>query len=103
MVTLLLTKGFTLMQKLLLSFLSVSRRRYLALNIARRILRIVHDIEENEMNRFSDLLDGFDPNCRNHTSHEYGILEDDYLDAENTVAFLDSAIEDLEYACGGRF
>jgi len=90
------------MKKLLCPFLSVSRRRRLAVNFARRLLRLVHDIEENEMNRFSDMLDSFEPNHRNYTSRDYAILEDDYLDAENTVAFLDSAIEDLEYVYGGR-
>ena len=91
------------MQKLLQSFLSVSRRRHLAVNLARRILTLVRDIEDDEMNRFSDLLDGFEQNRREYSSREYGILEDDYLDAENTVSFLESAIEDIEYAYGGRF
>ena len=87
------------MRKLFRSLLSASRRsRCRAVSFVLWILRVIHDIEEIEIARYSDLLDGFNLNPGSVSRRSYGEVEDDYLDCEDALGFLDSAIENLEYA-----
>jgi hypothetical protein len=87
------------MQKLARSILSANRkRRSIAVSFALWLLRIIHDIEEGEMNRFSDKLDELDPVATDASRRAYNAVEDEYLDCEYVIGFLLSAIEDLEFA-----
>lgn len=92
------------MQMLVHSILSASRkRRCRAVSFALWLLRIIHGIEEDEMNRYSDVLDGFGPVSDNVSRRRYNAVEDVYLECECAVGYLISAIEDLEFAFEVRF
>lgn len=92
------------MQKLIHSILSANRkRRCLAVGFALWLLRIIHAIEEDEMNRYSDKLDEFDPVPDDASRRSYNAIESDCLDCEYAIGFLVSAIEDLEFAYEVRF
>jgi len=87
------------MFKLFRSILSANRnRRRFAVGLALRLLRLIRDIEKDETYRFSDELDEFDSDYQNVSRREYNAIEDDYTECEHTLGFLESAIEDLEYA-----
>ena len=87
------------MLKLLRSFLTVDRkRRCLAVGLVIWLLRLVCDIEKDEFYRYSDKLDEFDLNSENVSRNVYNAVEEEYLVCECVLGFLESAIEDLEYA-----
>ena len=87
------------MFKLFRSILSSNRnRRRFAVGLALRLLRLIRDIEKDETFRFSDELDEFDSDFQNDSRREYNAIEDDYIECEHALGFLESAIEDLEYA-----
>jgi len=92
------------MLKLFKPILSASRKcRCFAVSVALRLLRAVRDAEIDESCRFSDKLDEFDLTPENIPRRCYTAAEDDYLNSEEALGFLDSAIEDLVFAYGGRF
>jgi len=87
------------MLKLFRAFLSAKRkRRCLAVGLALCLLRLVCDIEKDEMYRYSDRLDEFDLDFQNTSHRDYIALEEGYSECECALGFLESAIEDLEYA-----
>ena len=87
------------MIKLFRAILSVHRkRRGLAVRLALRLLRLVRDIEKDEMYRYSDKLDELDLTPENVSRCDYTAIEEKCSDCECTLGFLDSAIEDLEFA-----
>jgi len=87
------------MVKLFQSILSASRkRRSFVLGAALWLLRTVRDVEKDETYRYSDKLDEFNLVLENHSQLDYYALEDEYLNCENALGFLESAIEDLEFA-----
>jgi len=85
------------MLKLFRSILSADRkRRRFAVSLALRLLWVIRDIEKDEMYRFSDMLD--DSDAHTVSRREYNAMEEAYSDCECALGFLDSAIEDLEFA-----
>jgi len=87
------------MLKLFRAVLSVDRkRRSLAVGLALRLLRLVRDIEKDEAYRYSDRLDEFDLDSHIVSRCEYIAIEEVYSECEYTLGFLESAIEDLEFA-----
>ena len=87
------------MSKLFRSILSADRkRRSFAVGLALWLLRLVSDIEQDEMYRYSDKLDEFDSDSGNVSRQVYNAIEEEYLVCECALGFLESAIEDLEYA-----
>ena len=87
------------MLKLFRSILTADRRRRrLAVGLALRLLRLLRDIERDEAYRYSDKLDEFDSGPQYVSRHDYNAVEECYLDCESALGFLESAIDDLEYA-----
>ena len=86
------------MKKLFRSFLAKSRkRRCLALRAALWLLRLLRDVEKDDMWRYSDLLDSFDFEGREVSRREYNAVEDEYISCEYVLGTFESAIEDLEF------
>ena len=92
------------MKKLFYSILSANRKhRSLAVGIVLRLLRIIRDIEDAEVSRYSDMLDKLNSHPGSVPLRHYHAAEDDYLDCEDSLEHLSSAIDDLGYAYGKRF
>ena len=84
------------MQKIFHFFLASGRkRRCMMAGVALWLLRLLRDIEEDEVQRSSDMLGacGWEVSRR-----EYNALEDECCACEYALEFLESAIEDLESA-----
>ena len=91
------------MQKLLYSILSANRkRRSLTVNLALWLLRIVHGIEEDELNYYSDELEEFSSLSDTVSGRRYDVVEDECTDREFVLGFLISAIDDLEFVYGEK-
>lgn len=87
------------MLKLFRPFLSGSRkRRCLLAGFTLRLLRLLRDIEETEMCRFSDKLDEFDFVPGSVSRLAYAAIEEECIYCECAVGFLACAIDDLEFA-----
>ena len=76
------------------------KRRSLAVRLALWLLRLIHDIEKDEAYYYSDRLDKFDLDSHTHNFSrcDYIAIEEKYSECEYTLGFLESAIEDLEFA-----
>jgi hypothetical protein len=84
------------MKKIFRYFLASSRKsRRRAVGAAIWLLRLIRDVESDEMWRNSDLLDSI---VADVSHREYLAVEDDYLDSESSLVFLESAIDDLDFA-----
>jgi len=87
------------MLKLFRSILSVDRkRRNFAVRLAIWLLCLVRDIEKDVLYRYSDMLDEFDLDSGNSSRRDYIAIEEVCSDCECILGFLESAIEDLEFA-----
>ena len=87
------------MLKFFRAILSVDRkRRRLAVGLVLWLLRLLRDIEKDEAYRYSDKLDEFDLDPQNVTRADYIAMEEVYSECEFVLGFLESAIEDLEFA-----
>ena len=87
------------MLKLFRSILSADRkRRSLAIALALRLLRLIHDIEKDELYRYSDKLDEFDLDSEKVHSCDYTAIEEECSNCEYALGYLECAIEDLEFA-----
>jgi len=90
------------MQKLFRSFLSANRkRREKAAGFALRLLRLLRDVEETEMYRYSDELDKIDLYNGDYGcvhNREYAAIEDECTNCECALGFLECAIDDLKFA-----
>ena len=85
--------------KLFRAILSADRkRRRFAVGLALRMLRLICDIEKDEVYRLSDKLDVFPIESQSISRCDYIAIEEECADCECTLGFLESAIEDLEYA-----
>jgi len=58
----------------------------------------VCDAEKDELYRITDKLDEFDWESESASRQDYITLEEKYSSCEFTLGFLESAIEDLEFA-----
>ena len=87
------------MQKLLKKILAANReRRYTAVSVAIRLLRLIQDIETTELRRCSNKLDELDRAYCDVSRHDYLQAEEDCSNCESALEFLECAITDLEYA-----
>jgi len=87
------------MQKIFRFFLASSRkRRYVLISVVLWLLRVLRDIEKDEMQRHSDRLDSLDEDIGAFPSREYNTIEEEYLYCEYILGVLDSVIEDIEFA-----
>jgi hypothetical protein len=87
------------MQKLFRFFLSAKRkRRGLIVGAALWMLRQVYDVEKDELYRYYNRLEDFDWDSENVSKSVYAAIEDECWNCEHSLGFLDSAIEDLEFA-----
>ena len=74
---------------------SGSKRRRRSVAMALWLLRLLRDAESDEMWRYSDLLDTIDADVSRRV---FVAVEDDYLNSESALGYIESAIEDLEFA-----
>ena len=87
------------MQKILRFILfSGHKRRRLAVGVILWSLRQILDFERYEMDHSSDMLDSFDLDPESISRSEYSAAEDAYSSSEYAAAYLESAIDDLEFA-----
>ena len=87
------------MLKMLKNILSANReRRYRAISVAIRFLRVIQDIETTELRRYSDKLNELDHVYCDVSKHDYILTEEECSNCENALEFLECAITDLEYA-----
>ena len=86
------------MQKIFQSILSKRKCRSLAAGAALWLLRQVYEVEKGEMHRFSDMLDSFDAEPGSCSRREYAAIEEECLESECALGFLDCAIVDLGFA-----
>jgi len=87
------------MRKILYLCLSSGRkRRCLVAGVALWLLRLLRDIECDEMYRNSDLLDSFDSEICKISRRDYNALEEEYASCEYALSVLETAIDDLECA-----
>jgi len=87
------------MRKLLCPILLAGRaRRGRAVGIALWLLRLVRDVEKEEMYRYSDELDKLDLEHESIPKRVYAALEEESITCEYVLGTLDEAIEDLEVA-----
>jgi len=87
------------MKQLFRSFLAAKRnRRRLALRVAIRLLRIVRDIEFDEMEHYERLTCALDNNSIIDSQLSFLSAEDEWSASEHALGFLDCAIDDLNFA-----
>ena len=75
-----------------------SKRRRMVAGAALWLLRLLRDVENDEMCRNSDMLDRFDSGMESVSHRKYTEVEEACLACENALGFIDCAIVDLEYA-----
>jgi len=87
-----------LMKKMFRSILLSGRnRRCRLVGVIIFILRLILDIEKDEMWRNSDLLENFDHDSYMNPRRNYQAIEEEYDSCEYIVGTLESAIEELEF------
>jgi len=87
------------MSKIIRITLSSGRRcRRLAVGMAIWLLRQVSDVEKDEMWRCNDMLDSIDLDAGGISRHRYELIEMECEISEFALAYIESAIEELEYA-----
>jgi hypothetical protein len=87
------------MPKLFRAFLSAGRkRRCRVAGLALWMLRMLRDVEETEMYRYSDKLDKLDLDPKSVSRHKYAAIEGECLNCECAIGFLECAIDDLDFA-----
>jgi len=87
------------MKKICRFFLASGRkRRCRTVSMVLWLLRMLRDVENDEVWHYSDLLDSFDSLHDAIAKHKYNALEEKYGECEFALSVLDSAIDDLEAA-----
>jgi len=81
-----------------LSLSSGRKRRRLVSGVLLWLLRLLRDIENDEMYRNSDLLDSFDSETCKISRREYNAVEEEYTSCEYALSVLETVIDDLECA-----
>jgi len=74
------------------------KRRRLAVDAALWLLRLLRDVEFDEMYRNSELLDSFDSEACKVSRREYNAVEEEYMSCEYALIVLETAIDDLKCA-----
>jgi len=87
------------MKKLFLFFLRSGRkRRCLLAGVVLWLLKLLRDVENDEMYRNSDMLDRADSGMISVSRLKYTEIEEQYTYSEYALSVLDSAIDELEFA-----
>jgi hypothetical protein len=74
------------------------KRRRLAASATLWMLRLIRDVENDEVGRLSDLIDKFDLSPESVSISKYNAIEDYCSECEFALDFLDSAIDCLDSA-----
>jgi len=87
------------MQKILRLFLaSGHKHRIRTVSAIIWVLRLLHDVELDEMRSNEDMLENLDSQDEGSYTHcKYDDIEELYLSCEYAQSVLNSAIDDLEY------
>jgi hypothetical protein len=92
------------MQKLTHSILSVKRKyRGLVVGASLWLLRIVRDIEEEEMHRIAHEMRVYDWESDSSSPDGYEALEEEDTRCDCALGFIECAIDDLDYAYWGAY
>jgi len=92
------------MKTLLRSILSASRnRRGLAVGASLWLLRIVRDVEEDEIHRIAHKLRTYDWESESASKESYTVLEEEDTCCDCALGFIECAINDLDYAYWGAY
>jgi len=92
------------MQKLFHSVLSAKRKyRGIVVGASLWLLRIVRDIEEEEMHRIARELRVYDWESEDASMDGYEALEEEDIRCDCALGFIECAIDDLDYACWGAY
>ena len=92
------------MKKLIKSFLSAKRKyRGIVVGISLWVLRIVRDIEEDEIRRVACEMRAYDRESDSSSEDGYATLEDEDARCDCALGFIECAIDDLDYAYWGAY
>ena len=92
-------KGLSNLKKLFRFFLRSGRkRRCLLAGVAIRLLKLLRDVEFDEMYRYSDMLGKSDSGMVPVSHQKYTEIEEDYTYSEYALSVLITAIDELEFA-----
>jgi hypothetical protein len=90
------------MKKLVRTILSAKRKhRGIAVGASLRLLRIVRDIEEEEIHRIAREMRAYDWESDSSSPDDYEALEEEDTRCEGALGFIECAIDDLDYAYWG--
>jgi hypothetical protein len=92
------------MQKLTHSILSAKRKyRGIVVGVSLWLLRIVRDIEEEEMRRIAHEMRVYDWESDSSSPDGYKALEEEDTRCDCALGFIECAIDDLDYAYWGAY
>ena len=92
------------MKKLFKSIFSTKRRyRGFAVGASLWLLRIVRDVEEEEMHRVSREMWDYDCKSDGSSPDGYEFLEEEDTRCEFALGYIGCAVEDLDYAYWGAY
>ena len=92
------------MQKLFYSILSAKRKyRGIVVGASLWLLRIVRNIEEEEINRVAREMRAFDWESDNSSVDNYEALEEEDTRCDCALGFIECAIDDLDFAYWGGY
>jgi hypothetical protein len=87
------------MIKLFQSILAANRkRRCRVAGLTLWLLRLIRDVEETEMYRYSDELDKINLVPEKVPRRDYAAIEEECFNCECALGFLECAIDDLKFA-----
>jgi len=90
------------MQKLFHSILS-AKRKYIVVGASLWLLRIVRDVEEEEINRIAHEMRAYNWESDSSSPDNYEALEEEDTRCDCALGFIDCAIDDLDYAYWGAY
>jgi hypothetical protein len=92
------------MHKLFHSILSAKRKyRGVVVGVSLWLLRIVRDVEEEEINRVAREMMAYDWESDSSSPDDYEALAEEDTRCDCALGFIECAIEDLDYAYCGAY
>jgi hypothetical protein len=92
------------MQKLFHSILSAKRKhRGIVVRASLWLLRIVRDVEEEEMHRIAREMRAFDWESDSSSPDDYEALEEEDTRCDCALGFIECALDDLDFAYWGAY
>jgi hypothetical protein len=92
------------MQKLFHSILSTKRKyRGIVVGASLWLLRIIRNIEEEEMNRITREMIAYDCESDSSSPGDYEALEEEDTRCDCALGFIECAIDDLDFAYWGAY